>query len=117
MEHKLVDTNTIIQNIPRKIKCSIHEISDMKDLPKNLSVEEILVRSSNVGSVMLAKKIGEKNYKDFIKKTKITKNPNIELEEVGAPHKLKWNRCKLETISFGHGITTTPFKRQPCTHL
>jgi len=110
MEHKLVNVDTVIKNIPKKIKCSIHEISDMKDLPKNLSVEEILVRSSNVGSVMLAKKIGEKNYKDFIKKTKITKNPNIELEEVGAPHKLKWNRCKLETISFGHGITTTPLQ-------
>ena len=110
MEHKLVDVDTVIKDIPKKIKCSIHEISDMKDLPKNLSVEEILVRSSNVGSVMLAKKIGEKNYKDFIKKTKITKNPNIELEEVGAPHKLKWNRCKLETISFGHGITTTPLQ-------
>ena len=110
MEYKLVDVDTVIKNIPKKIKCSIHEISDMKDLPENLSVEEILVRSSNVGSVMLAKKIGEKNYKDFIKKTKITKNPNIELEEVGAPHKLKWNRCKLETISFGHGITTTPLQ-------
>ena len=110
MEHKLVDTDTIIEHIPKKIKCSIHEISDMKDLPKNLSVEEILVRSSNVGSVMLAKNIGEKNYKDFIRNTKITKSPNIELEEVGAPHKLKWNRCKLETISFGHGITTTPLQ-------
>tara|TARA_B100000963_G_scaffold356447_1_gene376583 strand:+ start:3490 stop:5211 length:1722 start_codon:yes stop_codon:yes gene_type:complete len=110
LEHKLVDTDTIIQNIPRKIKCSIHEITDMKDHPKNLSVEEILVRSSNVGSVMLAKKIGQENFKEFIKKAKITKNPNIELEEVGTPHKLKWNRCKLETISFGHGITTTPLQ-------
>ena len=24
--------------------------------------------------------------------------------------KLKWNKCKLETISFGHGITTTPLQ-------
>ena len=31
----------------------------MKDHPKNLSVEEILVRSSNVGSVILAQRIGE----------------------------------------------------------
>ena len=45
----------------------------MKEHPKNLSVEEILVRSSNVGSVLLAKKIGEKNYKEFYKKTKLTK--------------------------------------------
>ncbi len=110
LEHKLVDENTIITDIPRKIKCSIHEITDMKEHPNNLSVEQILVRSSNVGSVMLAKKIGIENYKKFIKKTKLTKNPEIELEEVGVPHQVNWNRCKLETISFGHGITTTPLQ-------
>jgi cell division protein FtsI (penicillin-binding protein 3) len=110
LEHKLVETNTIIEDIPRKIKCSIHEITDMKEHPKNLSVEDILVRSSNVGSVVLAKKVGEENYKKFIKKTKLTKNPEIELDEVGVPHRLKWNKCKLETISFGHGITTTPLQ-------
>ncbi len=110
LENKLVDTSTIIENIPRKIKCSIHEITDMKEHPKNLSVEDILIRSSNVGSVILAQKVGEKKYKEFISKTKLTKNPSIELEEVGTPHQLKWNRCKLETISFGHGITTTPLQ-------
>jgi len=110
LENKLVDQNTIIEDIPKAIKCSIHEITDMKEHPKNLSVEDILIRSSNVGSVILAKKIGEKNYKEFIKKTRLTKNPTIELEEVGIPHQLKWNRCKLETISFGHGITTTPLQ-------
>ena len=110
LENKLVDENTIIKDIPRKIRCSIHEITDMKEHPSNLSVEQILIRSSNVGSVMLAKKIGEENYKKFIKKTKLTKNPEIELEEVGVPHQLNWNKCKLETISFGHGITTTPLQ-------
>ena len=110
LEHKLVETDTIITNIPRKVKCSIHEITDLKEHPKDLSVEEILVRSSNVGSVVLAKKIGEKNFKKFIKKTRLTKNPKIELEEVGVPHQLQWNKCKLETISFGHGITTTPLQ-------
>ena len=82
----------------------------MKEHPKSLTVEEILVRSSNVGSVILAKKIGEDRYREFIKKTKITNNPEIELEEIGVPHKLNWNKCKLETISFGHGITTTPLQ-------
>ncbi len=110
LENKLVETTTVIENIPKKIRCSIHEITDMKEHPKNLSVEEILVRSSNVGSVILAKKVGEDIYKEFIKRTNLTKNPQIELEEVGVPHKLKWNRCKLETISYGHGITTTPLQ-------
>ena len=110
LDHKLVDANTIIKDIPKKIRCSIHEISDMKDHPRNLSVEEILVRSSNVGSVLPAKKIGENKFRDFLEKTKLTENPKIELEEVGTPHQIKWNRCKLETISFGHGITTTPLQ-------
>ena len=110
LEHKLVETQTIIKNIPRKIRCSIHEIEDMKEHPSDLSVEDILIRSSNLGSVILAKKIGEEKFKDFIKKTKITESPEIELEEIGVPHLLNWNKCKLETVSFGHGITTTPLQ-------
>ncbi len=110
LDHKEVSSKTIIKNIPRKIKCSIYEITDMKEHPKDLTVEEILIRSSNVGSVILARKIGEKKYKKFIKKTKLTENPSIELEEVGVPHQLSWNKCKLETISYGHGITTTPLQ-------
>ena len=110
IEHNLVDVNTIIKNIPRQMKCSIHNITDIKEHPKNLSVEEILVRSSNVGSVILAKKIGQDKYKDFIEKTKLIRSPVIELEEVGSPHRINWNKCKLETISFGHGITTTPIQ-------
>ena len=32
------------------------------------------------------------------------------MEEVGNPIKFDWNTCKLETVSFGHGITTTPLQ-------
>ena len=73
-------------------------------------MEDILIRSSNVGSVILAKKVGKENFQEFIKKTKLTKNPNIEIEEVGLPHQIKWDKCKLETVSYGHGITTTPLQ-------
>ena len=110
LEHKLVETDTIIENLPRKIKCSIHEITDMKEHPKDLTVEEILIRSSNLGSVVISQRVGEEKFKEFIKKTKLTKSPKIELEEVGVPHNLNWNKCKLETISYGHGITTTPLQ-------
>ena len=110
LENNIVKKDTVIKNIPKKFQCSIHEITDMKEHPINLSTEEILVRSSNVGSVILAKKIGENIFKEFIEKTNLTKSPEIELEEVGTPHKLKWNKCKIETISFGHGITTTPLQ-------
>ena len=110
LEKDLVSPETIIKNIPRKIKCSVHEISDIKQFPKDLSVEDILIRSSNIGTLILAKKVGEKDYKEFIKETNLLNTPKFELEELGTPLSFKWNKCKLETISYGHGIAVTPLQ-------
>ena len=110
LEKKLVEPNTIIKNIPRKVKCSVHDISDIKKFPKDLSVEDILIRSSNVGTLMLAQKVGEKDYKKFIKKANLLDTPKLEIEELGTPLSFKWNKCKLETISYGHGIAVTPLQ-------
>ena len=108
IEKNLVEPETIIKDIPNEIKCSKYTIKDHKDFPKDLSVEDILIRSSNIGSIIMAKKIGEINYKNFIIKSKLLEPPTIELNERGKPLKFKWDKCKLETVSFGHGITTTP---------
>ena len=111
LENDLVRPETVISDIPKKIKCSIHEISDLKEFPKDLSVSDILVRSSNVGSTKLAKKIGAEKYKEFFSKTNMLIAPKFELEELGTPLKLKWkNKCTLETISYGHGISVTPLQ-------
>ena len=110
LDNELVKPDTILKNIPQSVKCSKYEISDIKKFPKNLSVEDILVRSSNVGTLLIARKIGEEKYKKFIEDTDLLKSPKIQLEEVGNPISFNWNKCKLETVSFGHGITTTPLQ-------
>ena len=110
LDNNLVKSNTIIKDIPRSIKCSKYEISDIKKFPTDLSVEDILIRSSNIGTVLIAKQIGEEKFKNFLEKTNLLKSPNLQLEEVGSPIKFNWNKCKLETVSFGHGITTTPLQ-------
>ncbi len=110
LENNLVNPDTIIENIPRSIKCSRYSISDIKKFPENLSVEDILIRSSNIGTLLLARKIGEEKYRQFIKSSNLLESPDIQLEEVGNPIDFDWNKCKLETVSFGHGITTTPIQ-------
>ncbi len=110
LENEIVQSKTIVKNIPRSIKCSGHTISDIKEFPKNLSVEDILIRSSNIGTLLIARKVGEEKFKQFINNTQLLKNPDIQLEETGNPIKFKWNNCKLETVSYGHGITTTPLQ-------
>ena len=32
---------------------------------------------------------------------------NFDIEEVGVPISFNWGKCKLATVSYGHGITTT----------
>ena len=108
LEYDLVDTKTVIKNIPKSVKCSKYEISDIKEFPKNLTVEDILIRSSNIGTLLLGRKIGIEKYKKFIDDSNLLKTSKVQLTEVGTPHNLKWNKCKLETVSYGHGITTTP---------
>ncbi len=110
LEERIVDTDTIIDNIEKNIKCSIHKISDIKQFPQSMTVEDILIQSSNIGTIKIARKIGEEKYKKFLKELNLFNSPNFELDEIGSPIPFTWNKCKLETISFGHGITTTPLQ-------
>jgi cell division protein FtsI (penicillin-binding protein 3) len=110
LEENILSPKTMINNIPDNVKCSIHNIGDMHDFPESLSVEDILIRSSNIGSLMIARQIGESKLKNFIEKLGLQKVMDFELEEIGQPHNFKWEKCKLETVSFGHGITTTPLQ-------
>ena len=110
IENGIVESNTIIKNIPEKVKCSVHEIGDIKKFPKDLSVEDILIRSSNVGTVKIARQVGKEKFINFINKTDLMNRPSIELSELGQPLSFEWEKCRLETVSFGHGITTTPLQ-------
>ena len=110
LEKNLFTPDTVIKNIPNNIKCSKYTISEHDELPNDLSVKEILVRSSNIGSALIAKDIGEESYKNFLNKLKLLNTLEFELNEMGNPINFKWDKCKLETVSYGHGITTTPLQ-------
>ena len=35
---------------------------------------------------------------------------DFDIQEIGNPISFRWGKCKLATVSFGHGITTTPLQ-------
>ena len=74
----------------------MHEIGDIKKFPKDLSVEDILIRSSNVGTVKIARQVGKEKFINFITKTDLMNRPSIQLSELGQPV-FKWEKCRLET--------------------
>ena len=110
LENNVVQSNTVFENLENEIYCAGRKISEHDKLPKDLSVEQILIRSSNIGSVRIAQKIGIEKYKDFLNSLELFQTIKFDLEEVGSPLSFKWGKCKLATASFGHGITTTPLQ-------
>ena len=99
-----------VENLENKISCAGRVISEHDKLPENLSAEQILIRSSNIGSVRIAQKIGIEKYKNFLNSLNLFDEINFDLEEIGKPLPFRWGKCKLATASFGHGITTTPLQ-------
>ena len=85
LDNNIVSQKTVIKNIPRSIKCSKYEISDIKDFPRDLSVEDILIRSSNVGTLLIARKLGKNKFKEFIENTNLLNSLDLQIEEVGQP--------------------------------
>ena len=109
-EEKILSPETIIENIPSEIKCSKYSIRDIHEFPNKLSAEDILIRSSNIGSLMIGRKVGEEKLKNFLNSLGLLKTIDFEIEEIGRPLNFIWEKCKLETVSYGHGITTTPLQ-------
>ena len=110
LEKGIVDTNTEFQNLENKIKCRDKWISEHDELPKNLNVEQILVRSSNIGAIKIVRKIGSRNYSNFLQSLGLLGKINFDISEVGTPLPFEWENCALETASYGLGITTTPLQ-------
>ena len=110
LENKLINPNTVFKNLESSITCDKYTISEHDKLPKNLSTEQILIKSSNIGTVRIARKIGVKKYRDFLNSLELLSTINFDLEEIGTPLPFVWGKCKLATSSYGHGITTTPLQ-------
>ena len=110
LENKIINPNTIFKNLESSLTCDKYTIREHDELPKNLSAEQILIRSSNIGAVRIAQKVGVKKYKDFLNALELFDTINFDLEEIGTPIPFRWGKCKLVTASYGQGITTTPLQ-------
>ncbi len=107
-EEKVVEPETEFIDLPKSLTCAGFPIREYDNkIPSNLTAEQILVRSGNIGSVRIGQKVGEEKFKLFLSKIGVLDEINFDIEEVGKPIKFNWGKCPLATASFGHGITTT----------
>ena len=107
-EEKIIEPETKFTDLPKSLTCAGFPIREYDNkIPTNLTAEQILIRSGNIGSVRIGQKVGQEKFKLFLSKIGILKKIDFDIEEVGTPVKFNWGKCPLATASFGHGITTT----------
>tara|TARA_B100001121_G_scaffold307313_1_gene328534 strand:- start:4541 stop:6229 length:1689 start_codon:yes stop_codon:yes gene_type:complete len=105
---KIIEPETNFTDLPKTLSCAGFSIKEYdKKIPSNLTAEQILIRSGNIGSVRIAQKIGQEKFSSFLSKLDVLEPIKFDIEEVGQPIKFNWGKCPLATASFGHGITTT----------
>jgi len=108
LQYGVVETDTEFKDLKKKITCAGNSISEYDDkIPSDLTAEEILIRSGNIGSVRIAEKVGIENYNEFLQTIGIISNLEFDIQEVGITQLGRWGKCKLATVAFGHGIATT----------
>ncbi len=104
----VVETSTEFKDLPKKITCAGRSIGEYDEkIPSNLTAEQILIRSGNIGSVRIGQKVGGEKMKNFLHNIGLLNKIDFDIEEVGEPISFRWGKCKLATASFGHGVTTT----------
>ena len=105
---KIIEPDTQFTDLPKSLTCAGFPIREYDNkIPSDLTAEQILIRSGNIGSVRIGQKVGEEKFKLFLSKLGLLKKIDFDIEEVGRPIDFKWGKCPLATASFGHGITTT----------
>lgn len=92
---------------PLKLRYNV--IKDYRGENRWLSVPEILIYSSNIGSARMALKVGGDEQREFMKKIGFFDEMNIELPEKSTPLVPKrWSESTIATVAYGYGLAVTP---------
>ena len=107
-ESKLIK-ETDLFDVSKPLKISSRIINDDHALKLAINIPEIIVHSSNIGSALIAEKIGPDIQLKFLKKLGLFDTVKLEIPEIGKPQIITdKKKISTMTISYGHGISITP---------
>jgi len=88
-----------------------YRIRDFHDYGPELSVTDIIVKSSNIGTARIAMQLTGARQKPFLGSLGLLEATPIELSEAPSGRPLlpeRWSEISTMTISYGHGLSTSP---------
>ncbi len=110
MDLGLVNPNTIIDT-KGPLRWGKHRIRDFRNYGDEMSVTKVIVKSSNIGTARLAQAIGVDRQRAFLGELGMLETTGFEIVEAATGRPLtppKWSELSTMTISYGHGLSTSP---------
>lgn len=110
LEEKAVSLRDIYY-VKAPIKASRFTIHDYRIKFTYMSVPQIFMHSSNIGTAMISLEVGGGKQRKFLKKFGFFDPLQVEIPEKGMPiypSEKNWSDISTMTISFGHGIAISP---------
>lgn len=86
-------------------------IRDFRNYGPRLTVEDVIVKSSNIGTARIAIGMGAEAQRDFLKRLGLMDRLSVELSEVARAAPLlpaRWSDLTTMTVSYGHGLAVSP---------
>ncbi len=96
----------------KPIRIGRRTITDFHGKKRVLSVPEVFIYSSNIGTAKMADVVGIPGQQEFLTRIGLLdRMEGLEIPEVATPRQPKvWKQVHAITISFGHGVSTTPLQ-------
>ncbi|WP_071798130.1 peptidoglycan D,D-transpeptidase FtsI family protein [Natronohydrobacter thiooxidans] len=86
-------------------------IRDFRNYGPQLSVKDVMVKSSNIGTARIMQPIGATAQREFLDRFGFLEPMPLELAEAARARPLlpaRWSELSVMTISYGHGLSTSP---------
>ena len=110
IEHGLVGPQTLVDS-KSPMRYGRFTIRDFHNYGARLTVEDVLVKSSNIGAAHIGMMLGKERQQAFFGKVGLLEASPVELSEAAKTAPLlppKWTDLSTITISYGHGMAVTP---------
>ena len=110
LELGVINPSTIIDT-KGPLRWGKHRIRDFRNYGPELSATEVIVKSSNIGTARIAQMIGTERQQAFLEDLGFFEPTPVEIVEASGGQPLlppNWSELSTMTISYGHGLSTSP---------
>lgn len=106
----VVNLNSVV-DASRPLKMGGFIIRDFHGRGRPLTIREVFRYSSNIGTAKVADLVGLESHQQFLFRLGLLSKMQTELPEIASPAAPRnWKKINSATISFGHGLATTPLQ-------